>query len=131
MNQLFLILIFCFSISCFGQSSEQKKNLLGIYNSQNNKFEKWSIIELKNEGKFIYKYCLGGCQAEITGTYVVAKNIISLKNDPEFLNNNREEFSPIYPDMSLTKWIIMRNFIRPKKIIDSGCIKEKGKHFKQ
>ena len=131
MKQLFLILIFCFSISFFGQNSEQKKDLLGVYNSQNNKFEKWSIIELKDDGKFIYKYGLSACQAEITGTYIVEKNIISFKNDSQYLNNNHEKFSPIYPDMSLTKWVIKQNFIKPKKIINSGCVKEKGKHFKQ
>ena len=128
-NIKFLLLIF--TISCIAQNNGQKNDLFGKFYSKNNGFEKWSIVELKKDGRFIYNYGLSACQAEITGTYIVVNKRIIFKNDLEFLNDKIDELSPFYPDMSLTKWKIKKNFIKPENVVDSGCIKDKGKHFKK
>jgi hypothetical protein len=131
MRHTIIFLAFFFSLLCIGQSKEWKSELLGIYVSRDNKFEKWSIVELRENGKFVYKYGLSACQGEVAGTYTFEENTIRFKNDAEFVNKMREEFSPIYPDMSLTKWKVTKKFIKPKNVIDSGCIKTNRKHYKQ
>ncbi|WP_130285984.1 hypothetical protein [Aquimarina brevivitae] len=118
----------------------------GTYYSVENGFERWSIMELSENGIFIYKYGLSACQAEITGTYSIENNRIRFKNDKEFtkeyLESERESLVkldstfagieiPIYPDLSLTEWKIKKNSIKPISEIDSGCITEKGKHIKR
>ena len=128
MKSLFaLIFIFINHLVTYSQN-----DLIGKYYSINNKFERWSIIELKNDGKFIYKYGLSGCQSEINGTYLITKNKIKFKNDTEFINQSikTDSLTPIYPDMSLTEWIIFKDYIKPIEEINTGCIKEKGKHRK-
>lgn len=143
MKIIFYIIILAF-LNSFGQ--HEKNELIGTYYSVDNKFKKWSIIELKVNGVFKYKYGLSACQAEITGTYSVENKKIRFKNDREFskkyLESKRDSIIksdsifvgmeiPIYPDLSLTEWKIKRNSIKPISEIDTGCIIEKGNHKKK
>jgi hypothetical protein len=143
MKTILSILILTFLIS-IGQN--KKTELNGTYYSVDNEFEKWSIMELQQNGVFKYKYGLSACQAEITGTYSVINRIIRFKNDREFtekyLESERDSLIksdstfigigiPIYPDLSLTEWKIKKNSIKPISEIDCGCIIEKGKHRKR
>jgi len=117
--------------------------LIGTYYSVDNKFERQSIMELRGNGTFKYKYRLSACQGDITGTYTVVKNRIRFKNDREFtkeyLEKERDSLDsifpgieiPIIPDLSLTEWKIKKNSIKPISEIDCGCIIEKGKHKKR
>ena len=142
--KIILSLIFLTFFISFGQIKTDELN--GIYYSVDNKFEKWSIIELQENGIFKYKYGLSACQAEITGTYSVENKKIKFKNDKEFrkkyLEAERDSLIktdstfigvgiPIYPDLSLTEWKIKKNSIKPISEIDCGCIIEKGKHKKR
>jgi len=143
MKIILSLILLTFFIS-FGQNKTEELN--GIYYSVDNKFEKWSIMELKENGVFKYKYGLSACQAEITGTYSVENNKIKFKNDQEFtkkyLEAERDSLIktdstfigigiPIYPDLSLTEWKIKKSSIKPISEIDCGCIVEKGKHKKR
>lgn len=143
MKTILSILILTFLIS-FGQN--KKTELNGTYYSVDNEFEKWSIMELQENGVFKYKYGLSACQAEITGTYSVENRKIRFENDREFtkkyLESERDSLIksdstfngigiPIYPDLSLTEWKIKKNSIKPISEIDCGCIIEKGKHRKR
>jgi len=142
--KIILSLIFLTFFISFGQNKTDELN--GIYYSVDNKFEKWSIMELKENGVFKYKYGLSACQAEITGTYSVENNKIKFKNDQKFtkkyLEVERDSLIKtdstfigigiqIYPDLSLTEWKINKNSIKPISEIDCGCIVEKGKHKKR
>jgi hypothetical protein len=143
MKTILSILILTFLIS-FGQN--KKTELNGTYYSVDNEFEKWSIMELQENGVFKYKYGLSACHAEITGTYSVDNRKIRFENDREFtkkyLESERDSLIksdstfigigiPIYPDLSLTEWKIKKNSIKPISEIDCGCIIEKGKHRKR
>lgn len=109
----------------------EKNNLIGKYYSVNNKFEKWSDMELLENDRFEYSFGLIGCQAKITGTYKVNKNRIAFKNDKEYINNsNVSEFEAVYPDLSLCEWKIKSNSIKPISKIDNGCFEEKSLHIK-
>ena len=140
MKTIFQIIFFTFLLS-FGQN--KTTDLFGIYYSIDNEFEKWSIMELRENGIFKYKYGLSACQSEVTGTYSVENNRIRFKNDREFtkeyLEHERDSLNsifpgigiPIIPDLSLTEWKIKKNSIKPISEIDCGCIIEKGKHKKR
>ena len=133
-------LIFLSSFLSFGQNKQTE--LSGLYYSVDNEFERWSIMELSENGTFKYKCGLSACQSEVTGTYSVEKNQIRFKNDKEFtkeyLEKERDSLDsifpgigiPIIPDLSLTEWKIKKNAIKPISEIDCGCITEKGKHKK-
>ena len=140
MKPIFFILLFAYLLPF-----EQNKttDLIGVYYSVDNEFERWSIMELRENGIFKYKYGLSACQSEVTGTYSVEKNRIRFKNDREFtkeyLEQERDSLDsifpgigiPIIPDLSLTEWKIKKNAIKPISEIDCGCITEKGKHKKK
>ena len=140
MKTIFYIIFFAFLLS-FGQN--KTNNLIGIYYSVDNEFEKWSIMELRENGIFKYKCGLSACQSEVTGTYSIENNRIRFKNDREFtkeyLEYERDSLDsifpgigvPIIPDLSLTEWKIKKNSIKPISEIDCGCIIEKGKHKKR
>lgn len=140
--KLFLILFF---ITSHSVKVSDEKTLAGKYYSVNNSFERFSIMELVANGKFVYSYALGGCQGIVEGTYIVKDGKIKFKNDYKYtqLYQQREKDSLIahdplalniglsfIPDMSLVEWKIKSNYIKPFFKIDCGCILERGKHIK-
>lgn len=113
-------------ISGYSVDSGPIDDLNGIYHSVNNKFERASVLILKSDSTFIYKYAVGGCQAEITGRWNQKEKMIEMTNDPEFFNSD----SIIYPDMSRENWMIKKKGLKPTGPIDSGCLVEAGLHKK-
>jgi len=139
----FILSIVLVYFQFFGQ---KEFDISGTYHSVNNRFEKWSIMELNKNGSFKYNYGLGGCQGIITGTYRINNWLIYFVNDKEFtkeylkaVNDSISKIdstfvnigTPIMPDLSLTEWKIKNNAIKPISEIDCGCIIEKGKHIKK
>jgi hypothetical protein len=126
-------IILIFLIIGFPFKRNETENLIGTYHSENNKFERLFVMQLNENDKFIYSYSLGGCQGEITGTYIVSNNRIKFSNDKEFLDDakNSEFGKPIYPNLSLIEWKIKGNYIKPQSKINCGCFVENGKHIKQ
>ena len=144
-----LFLIFGFSFL-----NPETDGFVGKYYSIDNKFERFSGMELTENGRFVYKYALGACQGYVEGSYTIIKHHIKFKNDYkytiEYLKKERDslkivdsmlivnnpDFAKIYdlypfiPDLSLTEWIIKSNSIRPILPIDCGCVIERGKHKK-
>jgi hypothetical protein len=139
-----LSLILLFQINTI--FAQNNKSLIGTYYSINNDFERWSIMDLTSDGKFIYSYGIGGCQAQVTGVYKIRNNKLIFKNDPEFTKQHLDSINqeividdsttinlpqPIYPDLSLVEWNVKKRYIKPTKPVDSGCIVESGKHKKR
>ncbi|MEP1033619.1 hypothetical protein [Ekhidna sp.] len=117
----------------------QVNEVAGTFSSVNNKFERWSVMTLDQNGTFIYSYGVGGCQAKVTGTFSVDNSMLKFVNDSEFASKvNTEDMTtdsltynigtPLYPDLSLVDWKIGKNFIKPLNSVDSGCLVESGKH---
>lgn len=119
-----IILVLTFANSVFGQSTVN--GLIGIYESRDNAFERFSSMILSEQNRFTYKYGAGGCQGEVTGTWKVENQQLIFENDPQFLNNG----IIFYPDLSLTSWKIKRIGIQPNDDVNTGCLKETGLHIK-
>ena len=131
-----LIIIYIF---VFGQKKEIR---LGNYNSVDNKFEKWSILLLQKENRFVYKYGQGGCQGEVTGSWIKKGNYLLLENGSEYINNENNKTDllqvndtlameiplPFYPNPGKVKWKIKGNSLKTEDEIDTGCFYEKGIH---
>ncbi len=113
------------SLAFLGQDSNDA--LIGVYESMDNKFERYSILILEKDKVFIYKYGGGGCQGEIKGKWTIANKKVKLTNDQEFLYHE----TIVYPDMSLTSWTVKKIGIKPDKLVDSGCLKENQLHIKK
>jgi len=126
-------ILLIFLIIGFPLKQKETKTLIGNYYSVNNKFERLSVMQLNENGKFIYSYSLSGCQAKITGTYIVSNDRIKFSNDKEFLDvaNSSGFGKPIYPNLSLIEWKIKGNYIKPNGKINCGCFIENGNHIKQ
>lgn len=120
-----LIFLTVISLSVRGQESSDE--LIGVYESMGNKFERYSILILSKDNLFIYKYGVGGCQGEIKGKWTIENKKVKLTNDREFLNHK----TIVYPDMSLTAWTVKKNGIKPDHLVDSGCVKENQLHRKK
>ena len=131
-----------FSIELFCQTKDY--NVIGIYKSEKNNFEKWSIMNLKSDYNFIYEYGIGGCQGIITGKWRIENKRIKFINDNQFINNennkpneeNKESseidnLTPYYPDLSLIDWKFNGKIIKPISPIDCGCLIVKEKHKKK
>lgn len=139
---LTIISLFLLLTESFCQTSDN--NLIGVYKSEKNGFEKWSVMTLKPDYTFIYGYGLGGCQGRITGKWTNEKNILKFINDNEFLEKktenskeieneeteNLKNLRPVYPDLSRINWKSNGKTIRPLKPIDCGCFIMKEKHRK-
>ena len=135
-------LLLLITLTSFNYQKSEK--IEGVYYSVDNQFEKWSIMELSDDGTFKYKYGLGGCQSEVTGKYFINNKSIRFKNDEIFTETYLEKqtdslkeidstlagITPFSPDLSLVDWEIYKNAIKPVSKIDTGCIVEKGKHIK-
>jgi hypothetical protein len=80
-----LSLILLFQINTI--FAQNNKSLIGTYYSINNEFERWSIMDLTSDGKFIYSYGIGGCQAQVTGVYKIRNNKLIFKMIQNLLNS--------------------------------------------
>ena len=139
----FIVLITLVPFMTYSQTNS--KQLIGEYHSRNKKIDSWSILRLHENDRFEYSYGLGGCQAFITGRWLVKENRLYLFNDNEFRTNYSNPADtllindsidvylprPLYPDLSLIDWIIGKNWIRPNGFIETGCFYEFGKHKKK
>ncbi|NHN25427.1 hypothetical protein FIA58_007040 [Flavobacterium jejuense] len=132
-------LIFLLLVIIFPSFNYQKNEKIeGIYYSVDNKFEKFSIMKLFDNGTFQYSYGLSGCQGKLTGKYFIDNKRITFKNDEIFTEvylekqtDSLAKITPFYPDLSIVDWKIYKNAIKPISKINTGCIVEKGKHLKK
>lgn len=140
------ILFILFLIQVNIAIAQNNNSIIGTYYSVNNEFERWSIMKLSSDGKFIYSYGVGGCQANVTGVYKIRNNKLIFKNDPEFTKQHLDSINqeivindsttinlpqPVYPDLSLVEWDVKKRYIKPTKPLDCGCLIESGKHKKE
>ena len=121
---IFLFSIF-FETVCVGQTSTD--GLIGIYESVDNKFERYSTLIIKHNNRFIYQAGVGACQVEVTGRWTIEDKKLKFVNDSEFLNND----IITYPDLSKANWKIKKFGVKPDSSIDSGCIVEEKIHRKR
>jgi hypothetical protein len=119
------IVLTIISLTVRGQDSTD--GLIGVYESMDNKFERYSILTLNKDKVFIYKYKVGGCQGEVKGKWTIENKKVRLTNDQEFLNHE----TIVYPDMSLTTWTVKKIGVKPDNLVDSGCVKENQLHIKK
>jgi hypothetical protein len=125
MKILLTIILTIWIITSYAQLSED--GLIGIYKSNGNQFERYSIMMLEPNNRFVYKYALSGCQGEVKGNWKIVDKKIKFDNDPSYLNDSIIH----YPNLGLTTWTINRMGIKPEQIVDSGCMKEDNMHFKK
>ena len=122
---------------------------MGKYYFVDKEEKKTSIIELKNDGKFIYSFSSNDwCNGEVEGTYQVTKDKIKFKNDYEYTKESQDKFLdslitnykdtvsvdialPPIVDMSETEWKIEGKSITPLSNINCGCFTHKSKHIKK
>lgn len=121
-----VFLLTCFSQGLIGQWSPHANELAGVYQSKKDKFERYSIITLKDNGQFTYEYGLGGCQGKVKGSWKVVGREVQFKNDSEFSKNS----TIVYPDMSKTNWRATKIGIKPIAPVNSGCLEVAGTHLK-
>lgn len=100
--------------------------LIGIYNSNGNKFERYAAMKLEPNSRFIYKFGLSGCQSEVKGTWKVINKKIVFKNDSTFLSDSLIR----YPNLGLVTWSIKTIGIKPDQAIDLGCFEEDHLYLK-
>ncbi len=77
-----LLTLICVATT-FGQSS--RDGLVGVYKSNANSFERYSMMTLEKNNRFVYKYGLGGCQGEVKGNWKVVDKKSFLKMMLHFL----------------------------------------------
>jgi len=120
---IFTLVAFSGKVS-FAQSSQDK--LVGIYSSNANKFERYSVMSLEADKRFTYKYGLGGCQGEVKGTWEISDRKVKFKNDLVFTSDS----IVLHPNLGLSTWSVNGRGIRPDQAVDSGCLKEDNLHLK-
>ena len=113
-------------IACECQAQIDQRNLLGVYASDRNSEEQSSLLELRKNYRFIYKYRLGACEGEVRGVWGKVQGKLKLKNDVEFLNKGSIQ----YPDLSLVTWSINKNGIKPDDPFYACGFIEKSLHRK-
>jgi hypothetical protein len=123
--RLTIIITLIWTVTSYGQSS--RGGLIGVYKSNENSFERYSIMTLETNNRFIYKYRLGGCQGEVRGKWKIVDKKIAFENDPSFLNDSIIH----YPNLGLTTWTVKTIGIKPEGPVDSGCMKEDNLHLKE
>lgn len=116
--------LFCVATT-FGQSN--RRGLVGVYKSNGNSFERYSVMTLETNNRFVYKYGLGGCQGEVKGNWSVVDKKIVFENDAAFLNDSITH----YPNLGLTTWTVKTIGIRPEQAVDAGCLKDDNLHIKE
>jgi len=109
----------------FGQSS--RSGLIGVYKSNGNSLERFSIMVLDGNNRFTYKYGLGECHGEVKGTWKIVEKKIVFENDPIFLKDSIAH----YPNLGLTTWAVKTIGIKPEGAVDSGCLKVDNLHLKE
>lgn len=123
--RLTILLTLICGATTFGQSS--RGGLVGVYKSNANSFERYSIMTLETNNRFVYKYGLGGCQGEVKGTWKVVDKKIVFENDAAFLNDSIIH----YPNLGLATWTVKTIGIKPEQAIDAGCVKDDNLHLKE
>ena len=116
----FILILFTTTVS--GQRGHD--GLLGTYESTDNGFERYSIMILNQDNRFIYKSGIGGCRVEVTGTWTIENKKLKFTNDKEFLDKDTIR----YPNLGLTTWTIKKLGIKPDKLVDCGCVKDDKLH---
>jgi hypothetical protein len=119
-----LLTLICVAIS-FGQTS--RGGLVGVYKSNGNSFERYSIMTLETNNRFVYKYGLGGCQEEVKGNWKVVDKKVVFENDAVFLDDSIIH----YPNLGLTTWTVKTIGIKPEQSVDAGCLKDDNLHLKE
>lgn len=141
----FWTILFILFLSTESYCQTNDTDAIGVYKSNRNGFEKWSVMTLKPDKTFIYEYGLGGCQGRITGKWFNGKNILKFVNDNQFLEKQKENSTelrneeakklenlrPMYPDLSLINWKFNGKTIKPLRPLDCGCFIVKERHRKQ
>jgi hypothetical protein len=122
-----MFLIFLLMGLCGLANAQISSPLVGTFTSEGNKFERTSVMILFPNNRFKYKYAIGACQGEVTGTFMVDKNTLTFENDSLFLNNK----NIVYPNLALSRWKVTRIGIKPEREVDSGCLKEVSMHLKE
>ena len=112
-------------INCLGQDSTDE--LIGVYESTSNKFERYSVLVLEKDNRFIYKYGVGACQGEVKGKWTIEDKRLKFTNDNEFLDNE----TIVYPNLGLSTWTVKKIGVKPEKAVDSGCAKDGELHLKR
>lgn len=102
-----------------------RAELVGVYVSKKNKFEKWSILGLNENHIFNYKYGLGGCQDKIEGIWDYHYKTVILSLHPKY-----DTVFYHVPNLDQSEWKITNRGLWPTKKIDNGCFIEEGKHLK-
>lgn len=111
----------------FSNEIRNKNGLAGTYAI--GEFELWSILTLKSDKKFEYKYAVGGCQATITGKWTEENGMLKLTSDLEFSNKaTSDAMAPSYPVLDNILWKVKADGLKPIKEIDTGCFKTKKLH---
>ncbi len=143
MKKYIIILALMLKANVYGQLPET--TIYGTYYSKGNKFERWSIMTINSDSTFLYEYGVGGCQADISGTWARVNNFLVFKNDFEYtdeyfksldstsaMNDTLVILMPkaFYPDLGRIWWKIKKRSIKPMKPIDTGCLIEKNNHKK-
>jgi len=123
--RLTILLTLIWVSNTLGQSS--RGGLVGVYKSNANSFERYSIMTLEANNRFVYKYGFGGCQGEVKGNWKVVDKKIVFENDTEFLNDSIIH----YPNLGLTAWTVKTIGIKPGQTIDAGCLKDNNLHLKE
>jgi hypothetical protein len=125
-SRLTILLTLIWTTALFGQTTS-RDGLIGVYKSNGNSFERYSIMTLEANSRFTYRYGLGGCQGEVKGIWKVIDKKISFENDPSFLNDSIVR----YPNLGSTTWTVKTIGIKPEQTIDSGCLKDNNLHLKE
>jgi len=122
---LTILLTLIWAVTSLGQSS--RGGLIGVYKSNGNSFERYSVMTLETNNRFTYKYGLGGCQGEVKGNWKIVDKKITFENDLSFLNDSIIH----YPNLGLTSWTVKTIGIKPEQNVDSGCLKDDNLHLKE
>lgn len=119
--------VLTFSLSAFTFQGDDKKEVTGTYGI--GAFELLSVLTLKENNEFEYKYAVGGCQAVVTGTWTDKNGIVKLTSDTEFLPKaETDPMAPAYPIFDNTRWKVRTKGLQPVEEIDTGCFKTRKLH---
>ncbi|MBC7921719.1 MAG: hypothetical protein H7Z75_11610 [Ferruginibacter sp.] len=94
------------------------------------RFEFSSILYLKENNRFKYKYSLGGCQGSIEGQWSKEENGLKLTSEKQTQLDESDNLNPFYPLFRGHYWRVEKRGIKPEKKVDTGCFQTRGIHKK-
>ena len=132
-------------LNCVIACGVNSKKIVGKYYTA--KPDIISIVELRDNGKFIYTFERDSfCSGKIEGNYKIENKKIKFVNDYEYseayqqkiidslnLNSNDTvsyDIAFLEFEMGLVDWKLKSNYIQPEKIIEMSCFTIEGKHNK-